>query len=227
MAECAERSSLLSEKDIRRIPNGLDTGRYAQESVKEARELFGISPSATVVLFGAMSAVSDERKGYAFLREALKILASKEGEDDLQLVVFGSGEEDQDQYEFNARFTGYVPDERLPSLYRAADTVVVPSVQDNLPNVVLESMAAGTPCVGFRIGGIPDMISHQVDGYLASPGDAKGLADGIQWTLTDDERLKRLSRAARGKIERQFTIERSCRQYEDLYEEVMMTGTER
>jgi glycosyltransferase involved in cell wall biosynthesis len=227
MAECAKRSTLFSTKDVRHIPNGLNTSRYARESVEEARDLFEISSDESVVLFGAMSAVSDDRKGYQFLREALESLASKGRGDDLRLVVFGSEEEDQGGYGFDTRFTGYVPDEHLPALYRAADTVVVPSVQDNLPNVVLESMAAGTPCVGFDIGGIPDMITHQVDGYLASPSDPLELAEGIRWTLADDKRLDRLSRAAREKVKREFTIEGACEEYEALYEELTATSKER
>ena len=65
----------------------------------------------------------------------------------------------------------------MVAAYSCADLFVIPSLEDNLPNTIMESMACGTPCVGFEIGGIPEMIDHRVNGYVANYKDAGDLAN--------------------------------------------------
>ena len=84
----------------------------------------------------------------------------------------------------------------IAELYNAVDLFVTPSLQDNLPNTIVEAMACGVPCVGFNVGGIPEMISHKQDGYVADYCDSLDFAQGISWCL-NDERLPALSAAAR------------------------------
>ena len=91
----------------------------------------------------------------------------------------------------------YLSNEReIAQLYSAADLFVTPSLQDNLPNTIVEAMACGVPCVGFDVGGIPEMISHKQDGYVADYCDSIDFAQGIAWCL-NDSRYADLSRAAR------------------------------
>jgi len=102
------------------------------------------------------------------------------------VVVFGSGykQEIADQIPFQTVFSGYLRDEYSPMLiYNAADVFVAPSLADNLPTTVLESLSCGTPVVGFNIGGIPDMIRHKENGYLAKYKDATDIADGIKFCI--------------------------------------------
>jgi glycosyltransferase involved in cell wall biosynthesis len=105
--------------------------------------------------------------------------------------------------------------------YAAVDVTVVPSLQENLPNTVMESMACGTPCVAFRIGGIPDLIDHLANGFLAEPYRAEVLADGIRWVLGDEERRAALAAAGRQKIEAAFSLEVMTKGYVRLYEELL------
>jgi glycosyltransferase involved in cell wall biosynthesis len=90
-------------------------------------------------------------------------------------------------------------------------------VQDNLPNTVMESLACGTPCVAFDIGGMPDMIDHQQNGYLSKPFDIDDLARGIVWVLEDEERLRNLGINSREKVEQNFTLEIQARKYLSIY----------
>ena len=112
-------------------------------------------------------------------------------------------------------------DVSLALLYSAADVMVTPSRQDNLPNMVVESLACGTPVVAFDIGGMPDMIEHQINGYLAKPFNISDLAAGIDWVLSDDKRHKDLCLKAREKAVACFDIEKVAGQYAELYREVL------
>ena len=76
---------------------------------------------------------------------------------------------------------------RMRDIYAAADVFVTPSLEENLPNTIMEAMACGTACVGFEVGGIPEMIEHQVTGYVAQAFDPADLAKGIQWSLNNKE----------------------------------------
>jgi glycosyltransferase involved in cell wall biosynthesis len=109
----------------------------------------------------------------------------------------------------------------LAMLYAAADVFVLPSRQENLPNTIMESLACGTPCVAFHVGGISDMIEHQRNGYLARPYEIEDLAYGIEWVLADEKRWQALSQQARQKAEEEFDIERVVRRYVDLYQEIV------
>ena len=112
-------------------------------------------------------------------------------------------------------------DVSIALLYAAADVIVTPLRQNNLPNTVVESLACGTPAVAFDIGGMPDMIEHKINGYLAKPFDSSDLAAGIDWVLSDDKRHKDLCIKAREKAVNCFDIEKIARQYAELYEEVL------
>ena len=81
---------------------------------------------------------------------------------------------------------GYITDEKkIISVYNSADVFVLPSLEDNLPNTIMEAMSCGVPCVGFNVGGIPEMINHRSNGYIAKTGDTKDLATGINWILNE------------------------------------------
>ena len=116
---------------------------------------------------------------------------------------------------------GKIADEvRLARLYAAADVLVAPFIEDNLPNVVLEALSCGTPVVAFAAGGIPDAVEHQRNGVLVPVGDADALADGIAWAL-DPVRKPALDAAARSTAQSRFDIARCARAYRDLFAEII------
>jgi len=106
-------------------------------------------------------------------------------------------------------------------LYSAADVLVAPSMQENLSNAVMESLACGTPVVAFDIGGMPDMIDHQVNGYLARPFEPDDLADGIMWVLENKDRHSMLSQSARQTVVERYTLQAVANRYLTLYQSIL------
>jgi glycosyltransferase involved in cell wall biosynthesis len=110
----------------------------------------------------------------------------------------------------------------LTKLYSAADVFVAPSVQDNLPNTIMESMACGTPSVAFNIGGMSDMIVHKENGYLAKPFNTDDLAGGIEWIVKQDQRKKVLRENSRKYVEMNFELKYIAKKYADLYSKMQI-----
>lgn len=226
LAKCANSSSLFQERRVEVIPNGLDPEEYKPRDQRLVRELLKLPQDRQLILFGSMGATSDKRKGFHLLQPALKHLSQSELQDKTELVVFGSSAPNhQPDFGLKAHYLGQLRDTlSLALVYSAADIFVAPSVQDNLPNTIMEAIACGTPCVAFNIGGIPDMIEHQQNGYLAQPYDSEELAHGIAWVLQDEQRRQDLSHRAREKFEQEFTLEIQGRNYVKLYEDILQTS---
>jgi glycosyltransferase involved in cell wall biosynthesis len=229
LAECAASSSLLGSCRIEHIANGLDLPRFGGVDRQTAREALALAPNKKLILFGAQCATSDPNKGFHLLTAALHALAAKGMHEAIELVVFGAGEPASVvALPCKATYLGWVDDEiTLKLLYAAADLIVLPSLLENLPFTVMEAMASGTPAVAFREGGIPDLIDHQENGYLARPYDPADLADGIAWILADDARRERLSARAREKTEREFDARIAARRYVQLYASLMSARADR
>lgn len=218
MGECAKKSAMFHDKKIRIIPYGINQDIFKPEDQLVVKKGLGLPNNKKLVLFGAVNGLKDNRKGFDLLQAAIKLLVQKRN--DVELIVFGSSKP-------NATFNmgcklhimGKIQDEeKISSIYNAADVFVVPSREDNLPNTVLEALSCGTPVVAFRIGGIPDMIEHKKNGYLAKPFEIQELADGIIYVLKSKENWENLSRVSRGKILTDFNFELQARRYLDLYE---------
>jgi glycosyltransferase involved in cell wall biosynthesis len=205
------------------IPNGLDLQKYKPIERSLARKLLDLPQDKQLILFGAMKSTSDRRKGFHLLLPALQKLSQSEWQKRLELVVFGASEPlEPPDFGFKANYIGKLGDDiSLSLLYAAADVFVAPSVQDNLPNTVMEALACGTPCVAFKIGGMPDMIEHEQNGYLAQPYEVEDLARGIAWVLEDRERYEKLCDRAREKAEEEFTLELQAQRYLSLYKELI------
>jgi glycosyltransferase involved in cell wall biosynthesis len=221
LSDCARASGLFRDRPVEVIPNGLDLTIYRPIDRAAARTVLGLPRDRPLVAFGAMFNTSDYNKGFHLLQPALQQLASTR--QDTELVVFGATSA-RHAADFNMpiHFLGTLRDDLTLALaYSAADVFVSPSLQENLPNTVLEALACATPCVAFRIGGQPDLIDHRQNGYLAEPYEVNDLAAGIRWVLEDRERWTRLSQAARQKVEREFEISLIARRYKRLYEELV------
>ncbi|MGQ9850121.1 MAG: glycosyltransferase family 4 protein [Aggregatilineaceae bacterium] len=223
MADCARQSALFGNKRIEVIPNGIDTSRYRPHEQALARQLLGLPTERRLILFGAMHSTSDPLKGLNHLQGALRVLSQSVEKERLHLIVFGATEPiDPPDFGFPTTYVGSLHDDVSLSLYySAADVFVAPSRQDNFPNTVLEALACGVPCVAFEIGGMPDLIAHQQNGYLARPFEEEDLALGISWVLQDELRRRTLAEAARRKVEREYELTLIARRYEALYHELL------
>lgn len=223
MADCARSSSLFRGTRTEVIPNGIDVQSYKPVERHAARERFSLPHDKKLVLFGATSATQDRNKGFHLLTKALRELAATTKDDRVELVIFGSAEQDKlSSLGFKAHYLGWQNDDiSLSQLYSAADVFVLPSIQESLGYTVMEAMACGTPCVAFNQGGVPDLIDHQQNGYLAQPYEPSDLARGIDWIMEDEYRREELSRNARLKIERAFAIEIVAKRHLELYREIV------
>lgn len=225
LADCARKSSLLKDRRVEVIPYGLDLNIFRPINRKTARELLKLPQDKQLVLFLSLQATSDKRKGFHLLQPALQQLSASEHEN-IELVVVGASKPEKPvDFGFKSHYLGTLTDDLILALaYSAADVFVAPSVQDNLPNTVLEAIACGTPCVAFKIGGMPDMIEHYSNGYLAQPYEIDDLVRGIIWTLENEARSQKLGDRAREKAEQEFALEIQARRYETLFSEILGQG---
>lgn len=214
LRELAAKSPLTAGHRVISIPNPIDTTFYIPMDKSEARQRLKLPEDKKIVLFAAVKA-SDPRKGIDYLAEASRIMAQQH-DDILFLIAGNDGEELGERLSLPARSLGYVAPQDMAGVYNAADLFVTPSLQENLPNTIMEAMACGTPCVGFRTGGIPEMISHGTNGYVAAYKDAEDLANGILWTLYQAD-TETLSSNAREKVLQEYSQEIIAVQYRDIY----------
>ena len=212
----AKKSYLLRDKTVLSIPNPIDTEVYHPMDQDMTRELLGLPSGKRLLLFGALN-VTDKRKGIDYLIEALRKIEKQ----DVELVVFGQVKDDiRGLFPVPIHSMGYLSDEsKIVALYNAVDMFITSSLEENLPNTIMESMACGTPCVGFEIGGIPEMIDHKINGYIASYKDASDLANGIQWVLEQDQLA--LSDACVKKVQENYTEEVIVMKYLSLYQNIL------
>jgi len=223
LAKCASSSSLFKDLRVEVIPNGIDTERYRPINRQVARELLHLPQDKHLILFGAVKATSDQRKGFHLLQPALQDLSKSGWQDELELVIFGASQPvNPPNFGFKVHYLGTLSEDlSLALVYSAANVFVLPSTQENLANTVMEALACGTPCVAFNIGGMPDMIEHQKNGYLAQPYKIEDLAQGITWVLKSEERNQNLSHRAREKAEQEFSLEIQARRYLSLFTKIV------
>ncbi len=223
LATCAQQSKLLHDVRIEVIPNGLDLTLFNPQPKALARATLGLPQDKQLILFGALNSTSDPNKGFHLLAPALKRVAASNIQDAVELVIFGAAAPtDPPDLGLPAHYLGSLQDEaQIALLYAAADLFVAPSVQENLSNMVMEALACGTPCVTFRIGGMPDMIDHMVHGYLAEAYVSDDLAAGMIWILADKSRQQQLMQAAHQKVAKNFELQQIAHRYATLYEELI------
>jgi glycosyltransferase involved in cell wall biosynthesis len=223
IAECARASSLFHDRRVEVIPFCLDTQKYKPVDRTFARELLNLPQEKQLILFGAISATSDQRKGFYLLLPALQQLSQAGWKDKLELVVFGSSKPEKPiDLGFNSHYLGHFSDDiSIAILYSAADVMIVPSVQESFGQTASESLACGTPVVAFNATGLKDIVDHQQNGYLAKPFEVEDLAQGIAWVLENKERHQKLKYYAREKAEKAFPLELQAYQYESLYSEIL------
>ena len=222
LAGVAKQSSLLKGYNIRSIPNPIDTNVFSPKDKISARNKRDIGTNKKIILFGAAN-INDRRKGITYLVEALKLLKSNHPYDtQIEMVIFGKNKHfDVSQLPFPVHELNIITSQdELAEIYCLADVFVTPSVEDNLPNTVMEALACGTPVVAFNTGGIPEMVDHLQNGYLAELGSATDLANGlyeILYAVNADE----LAENARDKVLRDFNNKTVADQYIKLYRSLL------
>jgi glycosyltransferase involved in cell wall biosynthesis len=217
LAAEAKHSALFEDFPVSVIPYGVDVEIFKPRNQSAARRALDLPQGARVILFVAQS-TANRRKGFSLLSEALRATGSIAN---LHLISVGSHESEISHSESHLHL-GRVASERLLSVvYSAADVFVIPSLQDNLPNTVLEAIACGTPVVGFNTGGIPDMVRPGVTGWLAEVGNVCALREAIEQALSDEATRARMGRRCRAIAEEEYALAVQARRYKQLYAECL------
>jgi glycosyltransferase involved in cell wall biosynthesis len=197
------------------IPNGIETDIFKPLGKSEARTSLNLPQDAKIVLF-VSNHIGLARKGFRELVHALSLVP-----DNKNLMLLGVG--DSHVLDIDAPFRiGQIDflneDHMTALLYNAADLTALPSKQDNLPNIILESMSCGTPIVGFDAGGVPDIVQHKENGFLARAGNVGALAAAISEALSDLNALRQYGDNARSLMLKKYSLATQGLAYKNLYQ---------
>ncbi|QKJ31549.1 glycosyltransferase [Mucilaginibacter mali] len=220
LADVARTSSLLQGYRIETIPNPIDTEMFLPMDNDALRVKWNVGTDKKIILFGAAN-ILDRRKGMAYLVEALNDLR-KTHSDEVDIVVFGKNKSfDLAMLPFKVHDIGILTSQQdIAELYSLADVFVTPAIEDNLPNTVMEALSCGTPVVAFNTGGIPDMVDHMQNGYLAEYKSGADFAAGIRFVL-DNPLASVLATNARNKVLVNFSNEIVAEKYTELYRSLL------
>lgn len=220
LADVARASPLFAHVPVRRIPYGVDLSIYAPLPKEEARRIFGLAPDASVIATIAHD-FRDRRKGAVYFERAMLELPRQH--DGATLLCIGHGDPGAALRErFNVVKTGFISNPQvLVAAYSAADFLVVSTIADNLPNVILESLACATPVVSFQVGGVPDMVHHLENGYLAPLRDHSALSQGIDRLLSNCDECRAMGAAGRRSMQSEFSFLGQANAYRELYETLL------
>jgi len=225
LSNLAQKSHITSSYSVKVIPNPINLDIFKPGNRNEIREKLSWGREEFVIVINAFK-ISNERKGFAFLLEAIKIIEEKAlipiksirlaiiGEMDANLLM-GSP--------ISTSIFGYLKDEaKIIEINQAADVYVLPSLEDNLPNTILEALGCGLPSVAFRVGGIPDLIDHLETGYLSEPKSSSSLAEGIAWVYNQSKNSTALTTNSRKKALETYNYKKIGESYLEVYNRMLM-----
>lgn len=210
--------------DVRVIPNGVDLAVFNPAGRTAARERLGIAQDRPVLMFAAETLDGDQRKGGRQLRAALEQVQEVRQGRALDIILMGGSGESllRGIPGLVIHGAGFVSDAaEAAGLYAAADLFICPSLQDNLPNTLIEAAACGTAAAVFDAGGSGETVEHDVTGKIVPAGNAPAMALAIASLADNGTLLAQMGRAARQRAERLYGDELMAKQYLSLYRELI------
>ena len=222
LKEKATQSALLNGHSIIQIPNPINTNLFRPRNKQEARLKIGLPSDKKLILFGSAK-ITDKRKGIDYFIQSCQVLVNRHPEmkNELVVVVYGKDSEQlKSLVPFEVYPLNYISNEKdLVNVYNAVNLFVTPSLEENLPNTIMEAMACGVPWVGFNVGGIPEMIDHLHNGYVADYKSAEDFANGIYWALSESE-YQSLSEEACRKVVSSYSEGAIAKKYIEVYNKI-------
>lgn len=224
LAGIARDSSLFGQYPVTNIPNPIDQSLFYPADKLICRNELGLDSNRIYLLFAAGN-VLDERKGFQYLMNAMQLLSSNADViKKVELLVMGKANTALTQYfSVPVNYLGQVSGiENIRRVYCAADAFLLPSLQDNLPNTIMESMACGTPVIAFRTGGVPEMIDDRKTGFLAEERSSDSFADGIRWVIENNN--NGFTKPCVDFVTRNYGESIVASRYLQLYESILNNG---
>jgi glycosyltransferase involved in cell wall biosynthesis len=219
----ASRSSILKKFHVTSIPNALPVEDFIPHDTMSMRLKYQLPSDKKILLFGSMN-IQDPRKGFQYFKNALTHLAKQHTSDTLEIAVFGAIKNNVSEafnhLPFKVNYLGKINPKDVAEIYSVADAYISPSLEDNLPNTVAEAMSCGVPVVAFHTGGLPEMIDHKKNGYLAAYKNEIDLADGIHFIISH-EYPDVLKLNARNKALDKYLPEKISGAYESVYRNLL------
>lgn len=206
--------SILKDKPLSVIYNGVDTSVFRPYNKKECRQLLRLPLDKRIVLVVAKGGASNPWKGGNYAQDAIKAFGS-----DSSVFFINVGGDDTDHVNPNLKTVSYMANQdMLAKYYSAADILLYPSIADNCPLVVLEAMACGLSIASFNTGGIQELVDHKINGYIAEYKNADDLRVGIEYLLNlSFQEIEKMRQYSINKIGTGFTLEKMTDQYLSLY----------
>jgi glycosyltransferase involved in cell wall biosynthesis len=208
----------IQDEHVVVIPNGVNISQFPYASADEKK--------LQVLFVGSLI----ERKGPATLLQAMRLVHQALPE--ARLVMVGEGDERARLEQTIAanemvdyvRLAGTQTQSAVAELMRESRLFVLPSIEEGQGVVLMEALASGTPCVGTRVGGIPDVVTEDV-GRLVEPGDAPALAEAIRAYLTDMDLWQKASTAGRQRVLEHYDWNHLADEISAVYAEVLVEGS--
>jgi glycosyltransferase involved in cell wall biosynthesis len=227
LAQCAKKSRVFKDLRVEVIPNSLETDIFKPKEKFLAKKELGLNPQSVTLLFGAHTG-NEKRKGFSKLLEALnhclqdekfKHLAKTGG---IKVMTFGPPQEELKEMDVEVKTNGYIEnDDKLATIYSAADMFILPSLEDNLPNTMLEAMACGTPVISFEVGGMPDLIQNGVTGYMAPGFESQKFGQLILKLVLEKDLREKMSSNCRELIVKKFKMRDQAECYMVLFNQLL------
>jgi len=227
LADCAKKSTLFKNFRIETIPNSIETELFKNIDKKDAKNDLGINKEIITILFGTENH-KEKRKGFVHLLEAMEyckkdfIFSEYVKNGRILILTFGRASDDLKKLNIPFKSFGYVNDDlTLSKIYSASDFVVLPSEEDNLPNIALEALSCGTPVISFSIGGMTDILKNGENGFLSEPFDIEDMGNNILKFVKDDRLRKKTSDAGRRLIEEKYRAENQVKAYLEIFSDCL------
>ncbi|NLK98723.1 MAG: glycosyltransferase [Epulopiscium sp.] len=212
------RCSMLKNKRIHYIPNGIDINVFKKYDKQVTRQRLGLPKDKIILLFSADGGNKNPWKGPKYLLEAIKNINSSNWREKVLFLNIGGNSTRQDNY-ISKR---YIKSENLMAqYYSSADLYIFPTLADNAPLTVLEAMACGLPVVTFNTGGVPEIVKHMETGYVSAYKDQQDFNKGIYLLLNNTELREDMSKKAIEVIHERFTIDLMVKHYINLYNQIL------
>jgi glycosyltransferase involved in cell wall biosynthesis len=216
------RESMLKDFPIHHIPYGIDTEEFKPLEYQQCRHILGIPNDINVMMYCAYSLI-DPRKGGDELFKILDKIPNSLKKNSMLLTIGNSAEGLSELIDIKTLNLGFVGGDKLKTIaYSSADLLIFPTIADNLPLTLQESMACGTPMISYDVGGVSELVRHGITGYLSKYKDRTDFCNGIKSLLEDKTLRDKLSHNCRTIALEEYGMELQIDRYIELYNNIII-----